>query len=220
MSQYPTFLNEKLADYLLENFSSEDSFLRRLREESQRLGYPQICISGEQGAFLQFLLTVMEARYVLEIGSLAGYSAITMAKALPKDGKLVCLEKNEEYASFIRTKAEEGDYEKIIEVITGGARVILESYKPTFKFDFVFIDADKESYLDYLNLCLPLVRKGGVIAADNALAFGFVADDTPLEDVDEVLAIQEFNKAFKNDFRFITAIAPVGDGLIMGVKLI
>ncbi len=220
MSIYPTFLNEKLADYLLENFSSEDQFLKRLREESDRLGFPQIHISGDQGAFLQFMLTVMDAKNVLEIGSLGGYSALTMAKALPKNGRLICLEKNEEYVNFIKTKAEEADLDEIIEVKNTVAKEYLEKLKPAYQFDFIFIDADKESYIDYVNLTAPMLRKGGVIAADNALAFGHVADNPPLVRSEEVSYIQEFNKFFRNDFRFITSLVPVGDGLLIGVKLL
>lgn len=220
MSIYPTFLNDRLAKYLLENFSSEDAFLKRLREESARLGYPQVSISGEQGAFLQFMLTVIEARYVLEIGSLAGYSAITMAKALPKDGKIVCLEISEERSNFIRTKAIEADYENVIEVKTGAALDTLSAYKPNFKFDLIFIDADKENYINYVNVTYSLLRKGGVVAIDNALAWGLVADENPAHHVDEVLAVQEFNEFFKNDYRFITSLLPIGDGMLMGVKLL
>ncbi|HYF04314.1 MAG TPA: O-methyltransferase [Patescibacteria group bacterium] len=216
MSTRPTPVTEEISTYLNQYFSAEDDFLKSLKREAAGAKIPEICISPEQGAFLQVFLKAMGARYVLEIGSLAGYSAITMARALPEDGKLIALELRPEYAEFIRRKAAEADLGHKIEVHSGDAKEFLKDFKPEFPFDFVFIDADKRSYVEYLALTLPLVRIGGVIAGDNALAWGEVGRENPSSK--EVREIQEFNKALFSHPQLQVCMVPVGDGMAMGFK--
>ncbi|MBK9246598.1 MAG: O-methyltransferase [Ignavibacteria bacterium] len=218
MAVKATYLNPHLAQYIEDNFSSEDSFLTKLNKDASANSIPDICIGGAQGAFLQLFLRVMNARYVLEIGSLAGYSAITMARAIPDGGKVICLELHPEYCDFIRQKAREAGLEDKIEVYQGNASAFLESYRPPFAFDFIFIDADKPNYLTYLNLSLPLLRTGGVIAGDNALAWGHVADDSPSYEPHNVIGIQQFNKAIASHPELTSCFVPVGDGMVMGLK--
>lgn len=213
-----TFLNDKLAHYIEDNFSSEDKFLAELCEEAAINNIPDICIGGAQGAFLQLFLRAVNARYVLEIGSLAGYSAITMARALPDDGKVICLELSAKFCDFIRHKAEEAGLSHKIEVHQGNAVTFLKDYKPDYNFDFVFIDADKPKYAQYLNLTLPLLRSGGVIAGDNALAWGYVAEENPTFEPINIRGIQEFNTAVANHPDLTSCMIPVGDGMVMGLK--
>lgn len=213
-----TFLNDKLAHYIEDNFSSEDEFLANLCVEAAANNIPDICIGGAQGAFLQLFLRTMNAKYVLEIGSLAGYSAITMARALPDDGKVVCLELSAKFCDFIRKKAEEAGISHKIEVHEGNAASFLQSYKPGFNFDFIFIDADKPKYTKYLEQTLPLLRSGGVIAGDNALAWGYVADDEPTFEPLNIRGIQQFNKAVAEHPDLTSCMIPVGDGMVMGLK--
>ncbi|GAB1429594.1 O-methyltransferase [Ignavibacteria bacterium] len=219
MSLKPTPVSEKTAQYLNDLFSSEDDFLRNLRQEAAETGMPSISIGGVQGAFLQVMLRAMRARFVLEIGSLAGYSAITMARALPKRGKVVCMEYNPDYAAFIRRKADEAGLGDKIEIYVGDAKETLVNYIPQFGFDFVFIDADKPSYSEYLDLVYPLTRQGGIIAGDNALAWGFVAEDNPEFEPRNVKAIKDFNLALRNHQGLSACFVPIGDGMAMGVKL-
>ncbi|MES2766736.1 MAG: O-methyltransferase [Bacteroidota bacterium] len=216
MSTRPTPVTEEISDYLNQHFSAEDDFLKNLKREAAEAEIPEICISPEQGAFLQVFLKSMQARYILEIGSLAGYSAITMARALPEGGKLIALELKEEYAEFIRRKAIEAGVGDKIEVYSGDAKEFLKDFKPDFKFDFVFIDADKRSYVEYLQFTFPLVRKGGVIAGDNALAWGQVARETPPSE--DVGSIQNFNKELFSHPQLQVCMVPVGDGMAMGFK--
>ena len=218
MAVKATYLNTELAHYIEENFSSEDAFLTELNREAAANSIPDICIGGAQGAFLQLFLRSMNARYVLEIGSLAGYSAITMARALPEGGKVICLELNPTFCEFIRRKAIEAGLQDKIEVYEGNAAEFLASYHPTFAFDFIFIDADKPQYLKYLELSLPLLRAGGVIAGDNALAWGYVADAEPSYEPHNVLGIQQFNKAIATHPAPMSCFLPVGDGMVMGLK--
>jgi predicted O-methyltransferase YrrM len=150
MSSRPTLVTEEIFDYLLHNFSAEDEFLAKLKVDASLEKIPEICISAEQGRFLEFYLKSINAKYVLEIGSLAGYSAITMARALPEGGKVIALEIFKKNADFIRNKVKEAGLEDKIEVINEDAAKFLKNYKPDFEFDFVFIDADKKNYSNYI----------------------------------------------------------------------
>ncbi len=219
MSLRTTAVTGEIESYINFNFLSEDTFLKNLLNEAAALNFPSISISPQQGAFLQFLLRAAGAKYVLEIGSLAGYSAITMAKVLPKDGKLISLEIEKSHAEFIRKKADEAGLGDIIEVVNEEAVNFLKSYRPPFQFDLIFIDADKESYPGYLNFSIQLLRKGGIVIADNALAWGLVCNDKPVEKNEEVKSIRKFNDAISSDKRLQSCLLTIGDGMAMGVKL-
>lgn len=208
MSLTPTQVTDTIAEYLAEKFNSEDAFLEQLQHDAAAEGIPPISIGGIQGAFLQVLLRAMNAKYVLEIGSLAGYSALTMAKVLPEGGKVVCMEFNPDFAAFIRRKADEAGLGGKIEVHTGDAKETLRGYAPDFEFDFVFIDADKPGYTEYLSLTYPLVRKGGIIAGDNALAWGYVADEEPSFEPETVWGIQNFNQALSQHPGILACLVP------------
>jgi predicted O-methyltransferase YrrM len=219
MSVTPTLITEDIAKYIVNNFSAEDEFLKNLREESLREGFPEICISPEQGLFLQFFLTSINAKYVLEVGGLAGYSAIMMARAMPDDGKLITVELNQDYVDFINRKAKEAKLDHIIEAVCDDGKDFLADYEADFEFDFVFVDADKPSYSIYLDLATPKLRKGGVFAADNALAFGDIAVPNPQREPHNVKAIVEFNEYFNHHEQYKTCLVSVGDGMVMGTKL-
>ncbi|MFY8160016.1 MAG: O-methyltransferase [Candidatus Kapaibacteriota bacterium] len=219
MSAQPTLITEEIFNYLIDNFSAEDEFLTKLKSDATAEKIPEICISPEQGRFLQFYLKSINAKYVLEIGSLAGYSAITMARALPEDGKVIALEIFKKNADFIREKAKEAGLEHKIEVINEDASKFLKDYKPDFEFDFVFIDADKKNYSKYMELTYPMVRKGGVICGDNALGFGHIAEKDPKSEPGNVKAIQAFNQNMKNHTGLFSCLVTMGDGMCMGIKL-
>ncbi len=221
MSHRPTLITDELVDYINENFSSEDKFLAKLRVDAKKSKIPDICISPEQGAFLQFFLKAVKAKYVLEIGTLAGYSAITMARSLPEGGKLISVEINAKNAEFARKKIKEAGLESKIEVHTASALQFLENYRPEFQFDFIFIDAEKTEYKKYFLSCSSLIRKGGIIAADNALAFGEIVNtDKDREIFKEIEAIRDFNRFIKSSADFKSCLLTVGDGMIMSVKQI
>ncbi len=219
MSARPTLITEEINQYILERFNSEDEFLRNLKEKAIAEGIPEICISGDQGKFLQFFLRSINAKYVLEIGSLFGYSAIIMARALPEDGKVICLEIFKKNADFIRDIIKGTEFENKIEVINDDASKFLRDYKPNFELDFVFIDADKKNYSKYMELTAPLLRKGGVVCGDNALGFGYIAETDPKSEPGNIKAIQAFNDNLRNSPQFFSALVTMGDGMAMGVKL-
>ncbi len=218
MSSNPTQVTPEIYGYLQDNFSSEDDFLKNLKKDATEAGIPEICISEEQGKFLQFYLKSIGAKYVLEIGSLAGYSAITMARALPADGKLIAVEINEKNAKFIEQKAKEAGLENVIEVVNQDAKKFLADWKPDFELDFVFVDADKKGYKGYFESTTPHIRKGGVFAADNALGFGHIAEKNPKSESGNVRAIQQFNDMLNESPDYDTCLVTVGDGMAMGLK--
>lgn len=219
MSSSPTQVTEDIYQYLRQNFSSEDEFLANLKKDAKAEGIPEICISEEQGKFLQVFLKSIRAKYVLEIGSLAGYSAITMARVLPDDGKLVAVEISEKHSNFIKRKVEEAGLSHKVEVINSDAADFLAGWKPDYELDFAFIDADKKGYKTYFELCTPLIRKGGIFAADNALGFGHIAEPNPKSEPGNVKAIQELNLMLKNSPRYESCLVTVGDGMAMGIKI-
>lgn len=204
-------------NYILKHFSAEDDFLATLNSDARAKDIPAIQVAPEQLAFMQVLLQGMGAKYVLEIGSLAGYSAIGMARALPAGGKVVAFELNADYAQFIRQKAADAGVADKVEVHVGDAKKVLQDFRSDCEFDFVFIDADKSGYVEYLHLVLPLVRVGGIIAGDNTLAWGRIAEENT--DDNSVHGLQAFNKAISAHPQLQTCLVPIGDGMTMGVKL-
>ncbi len=219
MSVLPTPVDEKLFEYLKENFSADDEFLLNLKQDAIDAGFPTISISPDQARFLQVLVKSINAKNVLEIGTLAGYSAISIARAMPDDGKLITLEIEFERAVFAKKMVENAGLGNIIEIQNSKALDFLKSYKFENELDFVFCDADKSEYAKILDIVTPHIRKGGIFAADNAFAFGFLLDTKPERNPEDVKSMLKFNEYFKNKKEYLTCIVPGGDGIIMGVKL-
>ncbi len=204
-----------LIAYIQRYFSAEDEFLATLRQQALEAGFPEIWIAPEQGAFLQVVLRAMGARHVLEIGTLAGYSAITLARALPEEGWLITVERDAQRAEFARRAVERAGLAHKIRVECADAREWLRTFHPPEPLDFVFIDADKPSYSLYLDLCLPLLRIGGLICTDNALAWGEIASETTDPDVQ---ALQAFNLRMATHPQLQCCLVPLGDGMVLGVR--
>ncbi|MCX7930297.1 MAG: O-methyltransferase [Chlorobi bacterium] len=219
MSATFTPVTESIAAYIESLFSAEDEFLGQLRREAEQAGMPPIHISGAQGAVLQVLLQVIGAERVLEIGSLGGYSAITMARVLPPSGKIVCLEINPDYCAFIERQALRAGLNDRIEVRCGRALELLDAMPNEPLFDAVFIDADKPSYSRYLDACYQRVRIGGLIVADNTLAWGHIADSEPDFEPENVRALQEYNRRVAAHPGLRAALIPSGDGMTVAVKI-
>src|SRR5690606_25637275 len=166
-------------------------FLRELKAAAKARGFPTISVAPDQAAFMQILLRAARAREVVEVGTLGGYSAISMARALLEGGRVRTIEIDPDRAQFAREWAARSDVAGRVEVFEGmGAKVL-----PTFadgSADVAFLDADKESYPIYLEHCRRIVRPGGLILVDNAFAFGYLLD--PTEDDASVKAIRAFNE--------------------------
>lgn len=225
MSATSTPLTPELTEYLRSSFSTEDDVLRRLNAEAAEAGIPAIHIASEQTACLQLLLRSISARTVVEVGSLAGYSTIVIARALPPDGTVIACEKDPRHAAFIRRKAAEAGLASVIEVVEGAAldtlptHPILNTPIDDTPIDAVFIDADKPNYQNYYDLLVPHVRVGGFVIGDNALAWGQVHMADPENEPKNVRALRAFNDRMATDPRFLTTLIPLGDGMVVGLKV-
>lgn len=163
------------------------------------------------GRLLEFLVSALEARSVLEIGTFSGYSALAMAEGLPPDGHIVTLEVDERHAEIARNAIAESPYADRIDVVVGPALVSLRELPGPF--DFVFIDADKAGYVQYLDAVLPKLSERGMIAADNTLSSGRVLDES--ETAGSGPAIRAFNERVRNDPGLRCVILPFRDGVTL-----
>jgi caffeoyl-CoA O-methyltransferase len=207
---------DHLSDYIVTLFSPEDEVLGALREEADRRGFPPASIAPDAGRFLQVLLRAIGARRVLEVGTLGGYSAIWMARALPPDGALVTIERDERYAAFAERYVDRAGLAPIVSVRHGRALDVLPSLDGEV-FDFVFLDADRLALPTYFEWALRLVRPGGVIAVHNALMGGRVVRPGASADDDELRAVRELNVRVAGDPRLTSILAPAYDGLLVTV---
>ena len=157
--------------YVTELFASEDHVLESAREYSRREGLPEISVSASQGKLLHLLARIIDAKRILEIGTLGGYSTIWLARALPPDGKLITLEIDPHHAAVARHNLERAHLLKTVEIKLGPALDSLHELhaKREPLFDLIFIDADKERYPQYLKEAMPLLRERGLVLADNTL---------------------------------------------------
>lgn len=218
ISMKGTPLTDQIVDYMIQLFPAEDTILGELRAAAIQAGIPAIQISPEQAAFMQVFLRAIGAKRVLEVGTLAGYSAITMARALPEDGTVTTIERDPFHAEFAQSWAERAGLGSKIEVRVGaGVDVLERDLAGSGPYDFAFIDADKPNYVRYLELILPMMRRGGVIAGDNALAWGQIAD--PDAQDPSVQGMQAFNRAMAARPELQSSLVPIGDGMCIGVVL-
>ena len=212
-------MDEQLRDacdrYVTELFAAEDEILSDLRAEIVEAGFPLIHIDAAEGRLLQVLLGAIGAKKVIELGTLGGYSAIWMARALPSDGRLVTLELEMERAELARRFIRRAGLEDRVEVRVGVALELLEVLAGDGPYDAVFIDADKENYPAYLDWCASNVRSGGLVIGDNAFRSGAVLDDGTSDA--GVRGIQEFNRRLASDPRFTSIVVPTRDGVAIAL---
>jgi caffeoyl-CoA O-methyltransferase len=212
-----TTLDEGLYAYLVERGTRQDDVLRRLAEETDRMGDISVMqIGPDQGAFMTLFVKAIGARRALELGTFTGYSAICIARGLPREGQLVACELSEEYARTAERWFEEAGVADRIELRVGPALETLRAMPADEAFDFAFIDADKQTYPDYYEECLARLRPGGVIAIDNVLGAGRVLDPDP----DDAMAqgIVALNERVLADERVDMAMVPIADGLTLALK--
>ena len=207
-------MSDRVGDYISGLFAPEDQLLVSLREEADRTGLPPIAVSADEGRLLQVLLTSIQARRVLEVGTLGGYSAIWMARALPDDGELVTIEIEPKHAEFAQRYLERAGLVNKVEIRIGRALDVLPSLDGE-RFDAVFIDADKEPMPNYFEWALRLLRPGGLLIADNTLWGGRVFDDA--EQDEKTTAVREFNRRMATDPRILSILVPTHDGVAIGV---
>lgn len=205
---------DRFDEYAGALFAPEDAVLMGLREDADRAGLPPIAISADTGRLLQVMIRAVAARRILEVGTLGGYSAIWMARALPAEGRLVTLEQDPAHAAFARRHIASAGLSHVVEVREGQALQLLPAFDGE-RFDVMFLDADKEPLPTYLDWALRLVRPGGAIIADNALWGGRVLDDRVADDA--TLGVREFNRRLATDPRLTSIIVPTHDGVAIAI---
>jgi predicted O-methyltransferase YrrM len=221
MSNRTIGLSDQLYGYLIENSVREPDLLRRLRAETARLTeWAGMQIGPEQGQFMGLLAQLLNVRRALEVGTFTGYSSLSVMLGMPSDGRMVCCDVSDEFTQIARRYwTEAGIADRIdlqlrpaIETLDG-----LIAAGAAGSFDFVFIDADKENYDGYYERALVLLRPGGLVAIDNVLWGGAVAD--PANRKESTQAIRKLNRKLATDMRVAISMVPIGDGLTLARKL-
>lgn len=219
MSKQTLGLNNQLYDYLLSASLRETGILHRLREETANHSYAMMQISPEQGQFMTLLVQLIGAKKTLEVGVFTGYSSLCVALALPSDGKIIACDVSEEYTAIARRYWQEAGVAEKIDLKLAPALQTLDDLLAAGEagtFDFAFIDADKENYDAYYERSLQLVRAGGLIAIDNVLWGGRVAD--PQVEDNSTQAIRKLNEKLHQDERITLSLVPIADGLTLALK--
>ena len=216
MSNRSITVDDRLYDYILANSLRESALLKALREETAKLPQSLMQISPEQGQFMALLVQLIGARRTIEVGTFTGYSSLVVALALPSDGHLVACDVSEEFTAVARRYWAKAGVAGKIELRLAPALETLDRLLAdgeAGQFDFAFIDADKPNYLGYYERCLKLLRPGGLMAIDNVLWSGEVAD-TSVTDANTT-AIRALNKHVHQDTRVSMSLVPIGDGLTL-----
>ncbi len=203
-------ISPEMDRYLESHASSEPDILKRLRKETFRKTTQPHMISGyQQGRLLSILSKMLQPKNILEIGTFTGYATLCLAEGLKKDGKIITLDVNQELAYLPRKYFEESVFSNQIDFRLQDARDFLADNKTLF--DLVFIDADKENYVEYLSLIKPHLRSGSVVLFDNVLWYGKVLEENPKQKATQ--SIKELNSLIAQDEDFENLILPLRDGV-------
>jgi predicted O-methyltransferase YrrM len=215
-----SLLPDAVERYVAQVTTKETEIQQRLRKETEKLPNATMQLGPDQGAFLAWLAQLIRARYALEIGTFTGFSALTVAMALPPGGKLVACDISEEWTSVGKPYWREAGVAEKIDLRIGPAVETLEKLKNEFgknPFDLAFIDADKAAYDLYYEACLELVRADGIIALDNVLRGGDIADRKVNDRVTR--SMRELNLKIRDDKRVSSVMLTLGDGITVVRKL-
>jgi caffeoyl-CoA O-methyltransferase len=212
-------IDDRTYDYLCDVAVDESDLLKQLRDETAELEYSVMQISPEQGQFMSLLMKLIGAKRAIEIGTFTGYSSICVASAMPEDGRLICCDTSPQWTQMAEKYWALAGLEDKIKLYTQPAEITLQKLIEEGEensFDFIFIDADKQNYIVYYEMALRLLRKGGLIAVDNTLWSGAVADPDNTEP--GTRAIRRFNDLVKDDDRVSKSLLTIGDGLTLILK--
>ncbi|MCB0389994.1 MAG: O-methyltransferase [Bdellovibrionales bacterium] len=216
--------NKTVADeYINQLFAREDDALLKIREELRKDGKEGINVGPHEGKLLQFLVRAFQVKKIVEIGTLYGYSALWMARALPEDGKLHCLEIDPENYKKAKELLQASDVSNKVEIYLGDANSSLQSLTNEGPFDMVFIDANKAGYLEYLNWAEENVRPGGFIIGDNTFLFGNVFEQ-PIEvaiqaNDKQIQVMREFNQRLADPTKYNSILIPTSEGMTIAQKI-
>ena len=219
MSRNTYGLDDRLTDYLRSLSLREPEILQQLRQETATHPMAQMQIAPEQGQFMALLVKLMNAKKTLEVGVFTGYSSLAVAIALPEDGQIIACDVSEEYTAIARRYWQKAGVSHKINLCIAPAletldRLLAEGEGETF--DFAFIDADKSNYSAYYDRAFALVRSGGLIAVDNVLWSGRVADPEVTDN--RTQSIRDFNQKLHQDQNITLSLVPIADGLTLAVK--
>ena len=221
MSSRTIRMNDAIDAYLRRVSLRETDVQRRLREETAALEYAGMQISPEQGQLMRMLTGLIGARRAIEVGVFTGYSALSVALALPEDGELIACDVNEEWTDIARRYWSEAGVASKFRLHLAPALETLDALireGRSGEFDIAFIDADKTGYDVYYERCLDLLRPGGLVLVDNVLWSGKVADESDRSE--DTVALRAFNAKLRDDSRIELCMLPVGDGLTLARKLV
>ncbi|MEO1621558.1 MAG: class I SAM-dependent methyltransferase [Cyanobacteria bacterium J06632_3] len=219
MSNQSIGLSDQLYTYLLSATLRESAVQRELRQKTAEHPQARMQISPEQGQFMALLVQLLGAKKTLEIGVFTGYSALTVAMALPEDGQIVACDVNERDCAIALPYWQKANVAHKIDLRIAPALETLDALiaqGESGTFDFSFIDADKRNYENYYERSLQLVRPGGLIAIDNVLWYGRVADDQVQDP--RTQHIRMLTKKIQRDERVAMSLVPIGDGLLLGLR--
>ena len=210
------FISKKLDDYICAHSENEPEILNQLNRETHlNVLVPRMLSGHFQGRVLSMLSHMIKPKNVLEIGTYTGYSALCFAEGLADGGMVTTIDKNEELEDLVNEYVVKAGYEDKIQCLIGDAMEVIPTLDE--EFDLVFIDADKSNYINYYNLVIDKVSKGGYILVDNVLWSGKVMEKVAVEDEDTSVLI-EFNKLIHEDERVQEVLLPIRDGLMIARK--
>jgi predicted O-methyltransferase YrrM len=212
-------LDDRLYEYLLSVSLRDTALDQALRAETDALEYGVMQIAADQAQFMTLLVRLCGVRYAIEIGTFTGYSALAIARGLPPDGHLIACDVSREWTAIAQRYWQQAGLAHLIELRLAPALDTLQSLiaaGEAGRFDFAFIDADKPALPDYYEACLTLLHTGGLIAIDNVLWGGRVAD--PAVQDESTRAIRAFNRRLHQDPRVELSLLPIGDGLSLARK--
>tara|TARA_Y100001954_G_scaffold102989_1_gene112129 strand:- start:1 stop:642 length:642 start_codon:yes stop_codon:yes gene_type:complete len=210
------FIDPLIEAYALEHTEKESDLLFNLNRQTHlKVLQPRMLSGHLQGRILSFISTAVKPKNILEIGTYTGYSALCLAEGLPENGKMVTIDKNVELETMVKKYLSDSPFNSQIEFINANAIDAIPSLN--LKWDLVFIDADKENYINYFDLVIDQVNKGGWIIADNVLWSGKVLEEPDIKDK-ETIILKKFNEKVHQDSRVRNVLFPVRDGMMVMIK--
>tara|TARA_B100001996_G_scaffold43518_1_gene31369 strand:+ start:631 stop:1272 length:642 start_codon:yes stop_codon:yes gene_type:complete len=205
------FIDKKIMEYAINNSENEPELLKELTKETyQKILQPRMLSGHPQGRILSLLSKIIKPKRILEIGTYTGYGTICLAEGLSDDGKIITIDKNEEIIDFQNKYFEKSGYRDKIIQLNGEALDLIETLDD--KYDIIFLDADKENYINYYKAVSDKIVKGGILITDNVLWSGKVLEPSKSSDI-ETEILNKFNQLLKKDKKFETVIIPIRDGV-------
>jgi caffeoyl-CoA O-methyltransferase len=208
-----------LATYVARVYAPEDEVLREIRERSSGAGLPDIQLAALDARHLEILARACQARRAVEIGTLGGYSGVSILRGMGREGVLDTIESEPKHAAVARESFRKAGFSDRVHVHVGSAKKVLPQLTGRAPFDLCFVDADKEGYPAYLDWAANNLRPAGLVVLDNAFLFGHLAQEPQGELAAAIAAMQKTHDVLARDGRFRSTVFPTGEGLAVGVRI-